>query len=152
MPDLYMLCKTHGHINNLKKILTVDAMEKEKNETQQHSTHMNHAVGDGAAASQRLNSGIRMNSTMTTRQGQRQKKTMPLPTKSFLPLVSRHHENLGHIRKIQIGFYIIDVWYLAPYPEEYSRLDVLYICEFCLKYMKSHYIAKRHKVCNRAKL
>ncbi|CAO3640055.1 unnamed protein product [Mucor hiemalis] len=69
-----------------------------------------------------------------------------LPTKSFLPLTSRHQEKVGHIRKIQIGSFVIDVWYLAPYPEEYSRLEVLYVCEFCLKYMKSNYIAKRHKI------
>lgn len=77
---------------------------------------------------------------------QRRKKTVPLPTKSFLPLAPRHHEGLGRIRKIQIGMYVIDVWYLAPYPEEYSRLSVLHICEFCLKYMKSQYVARRHKV------
>lgn len=70
-----------------------------------------------------------------------------LPTKSFLPLTSRHQqEKVGHIRKIQIGSFVIDVWYLAPYPEEYSRLETLYVCEFCLKYMKSNYIAKRHKI------
>lgn len=69
-----------------------------------------------------------------------------LPTKSFLPITSRHQENVGHISKIQIGSYIIDVWYLAPYPEEYSKLEVLYVCEYCLKYMKSGYIANRHKV------
>lgn len=70
-----------------------------------------------------------------------------LPTKSFLPIPSRHEqENVGHISKIEIGGYMIDVWYLAPYPEEYSKLDVLYVCEFCLKYIKSDYIAKRHKV------
>jgi hypothetical protein len=70
--------------------------------------------------------------------------TTTLPTKSFLPLPTR--EVVGHIRKIQIGGYLIDVWYLAPYPEEYSKLEVLYVCEYCLKYMKSAYIAKRHKV------
>lgn len=69
-----------------------------------------------------------------------------LPTKSFLPMPSRHQENVGHIRKLQIGAYIIDVWYLAPYPEEYSKLEVLHVCEYCLKYMKSAYIAIRHKV------
>ncbi|KAI9498801.1 acyl-CoA N-acyltransferase, partial [Zychaea mexicana] len=49
------------------------------------------------------------------------------------------------IQKVQIGSYLIDVWYLAPYPEEYSHLEVLYICEFCLRYMKSAFVAKRHK-------
>ena len=28
------------------------------------------------------------------------------------------------------------VWYQSPYPEEYTVLPKIYICEFCLKYMK----------------
>ncbi|KAK4513097.1 uncharacterized protein ATC70_000135 [Mucor velutinosus] len=110
----------------------------------------NHAAVavDGPRSAQQSNSVVyAANESITTRQRQqRRKKTVPLPTKSFLPLASRHHEGLGRIRKIQIGLYVIDVWYLAPYPEEYSRLSVLHICEFCLKYMKSQYVAKRHKI------
>lgn len=50
------------------------------------------------------------------------------------------------IKCINFGGYEIDTWYNAPYPEEYSRNRVLYICEFCLKYMSSDYVAWRHKV------
>ncbi|RUS14941.1 hypothetical protein BC938DRAFT_477149 [Jimgerdemannia flammicorona] len=50
------------------------------------------------------------------------------------------------IKMIRFGGYDIDTWYVAPYPEEYSQHPVLYICEFCLKYMKSEYVAGRHKV------
>ncbi|KZF24944.1 hypothetical protein L228DRAFT_236099 [Xylona heveae TC161] len=49
------------------------------------------------------------------------------------------------IKCINFGGYEIDTWYAAPYPEEYSRNRVLYICEFCLKYMNSDYVAWRHK-------
>jgi histone acetyltransferase SAS3 len=52
------------------------------------------------------------------------------------------------IQCINFGGYEIDTWYAAPYPEEYSRNRVLYICEFCLKYMSSEYVAWRHKVRN----
>lgn len=38
------------------------------------------------------------------------------------------------IPQIQMGDYLIDTWYAAPYPEEFTRLPLLYICEFCLKY------------------
>ncbi|KAI8983945.1 acyl-CoA N-acyltransferase [Mycotypha africana] len=48
------------------------------------------------------------------------------------------------IRKIYFNNYIIDTWYVAPYPEEYSQNATLYICEFCMKYMKSPFIAQRH--------
>jgi len=50
------------------------------------------------------------------------------------------------IKCINFGGYEIDTWHAAPYPEEYSRNRVLYICEFCLKYMNSDYVAWRHKV------
>ena len=52
------------------------------------------------------------------------------------------------IRCINFGGYEIDTWHAAPYPEEYSRNKVLYICEFCLKYMSSDYVAWRHNVSN----
>ena len=50
------------------------------------------------------------------------------------------------IKCINFGGNEIDTWHAAPYPEEYSRNRVLYICEFCLKYMSSDYVAWRHKV------
>lgn len=50
------------------------------------------------------------------------------------------------IKCIQFGGWEIDTWHAAPYPEEYSKNKVLYICEFCLKYMNSDYVAWRHKV------
>jgi hypothetical protein len=50
------------------------------------------------------------------------------------------------IKTIFFGDYEIDTWYSAPYPEEYSEQPVLYICEFCLKYMKNDYMLARHKV------
>ncbi|KAK6441572.1 Histone acetyltransferase [Oleoguttula sp. CCFEE 5521] len=50
------------------------------------------------------------------------------------------------IKCINFGRYEIDTWHAAPYPEEYSRNKHLYICEFCLKYMSSDYVAWRHKL------
>ena len=50
------------------------------------------------------------------------------------------------IKCISFGGFEIETWYAAPYPEEYSRNRVLYICEFCLKYMNSDYVAWRHKL------
>ncbi|KAL8644296.1 MAG: hypothetical protein Q9210_007324, partial [Variospora velana] len=50
------------------------------------------------------------------------------------------------IKCVHFGGYEIETWYAAPYPEEYSRNRVLYICEFCLKYMNSDYVAWRHKL------
>jgi histone acetyltransferase SAS3 len=50
------------------------------------------------------------------------------------------------IKCINFGGYEIDTLNAAPYPEEYSRNKILYICEFCLKYMNSDFVAWRHKV------
>ncbi|KAF9875978.1 moz sas family protein [Colletotrichum karsti] len=61
----------------------------------------------------------------------------------------RPKKNAGpasQIECIDFGGWEIDTWYAAPYPEEYSRNRTLYICEFCLKYMNSDYVAWRHKL------
>ncbi|KAL0090870.1 acyl-CoA N-acyltransferase [Phycomyces blakesleeanus] len=99
--------------------------------------------------------------TPTTRRVLRQRQKVPvddvtaLPTKSFLRIAPRifNHRPLNfqipdrnRIQKVQMGCFLIDVWYLAPYPEEYSRLEILHVCEFCLKYMKSAFVARRHKL------
>jgi histone acetyltransferase SAS3 len=55
------------------------------------------------------------------------------------------------IKCINFGQYEIDTWHAAPYPEEYSRNKHLFICEFCLKYMSSDYVAWRHKLKCQAK-
>lgn len=49
------------------------------------------------------------------------------------------------IKKIVIGNAEIDTWYNSPYPEEYvSKKGILWICEYCLKYMKSKNTYERH--------
>jgi hypothetical protein len=52
------------------------------------------------------------------------------------------------IKTIRFGVYDIDTWYSAPYPEEYQHVPDgrLWLCEFCLKYMKSGFVAGRHRV------
>nr|XP_046232268.1 histone acetyltransferase KAT7 [Scatophagus argus] len=53
-------------------------------------------------------------------------------------------EGSNMIKTILFGRYELDTWYHSPYPEEYARLGRLYVCEFCLKYMKSQTILRRH--------
>ncbi|KAH8033847.1 hypothetical protein HPB51_016619 [Rhipicephalus microplus] len=45
---------------------------------------------------------------------------------------------------IEFGQYEIQTWYSSPYPQEYARLPKLFLCEFCLKYMKSRSVLSRH--------
>ncbi|TRY93950.1 hypothetical protein DNTS_022027 [Danionella cerebrum] len=53
-------------------------------------------------------------------------------------------EGSNMIKTIFFGRYELETWYHSPYPEEYARLGRLYVCEFCLKYMKSQTILRRH--------
>ncbi|KAG2175638.1 hypothetical protein INT43_001285, partial [Umbelopsis isabellina] len=66
-------------------------------------------------------------------------------TSAHRPHHASDHEE-QKIHQIRMGDYLIDTWYNAPYPEEYSKRPILYICEFCLKYIKSDYTAKRHRM------
>ncbi|XP_076367118.1 histone acetyltransferase KAT7-like isoform X3 [Tachypleus tridentatus] len=50
----------------------------------------------------------------------------------------------GGIRTVQLGRYEMDVWYSSPYPEEYQCLPKIFLCDFCLKYMNSPTILRRH--------
>jgi histone acetyltransferase MYST1 len=54
-----------------------------------------------------------------------------------------------NVPRIELGRWEIDTWYYAPYPDEFSgenlREDKLYICEFCLRYMKKAKTLERHK-------
>ncbi|KAF7312129.1 Histone acetyltransferase [Mycena indigotica] len=52
------------------------------------------------------------------------------------------------ITNIRFGQYDIATWFNAPFPEEYSDIPDgrLWICEFCLKYMKSRFGATRHRM------
>ncbi|KAJ3395555.1 hypothetical protein HDU92_005531 [Lobulomyces angularis] len=49
------------------------------------------------------------------------------------------------INCIQFGSWQISTWYPAPYPEEYNQQSMLYLCEYCLKYMKDEFGLNRHK-------
>ncbi|XP_063932651.1 histone acetyltransferase KAT7 isoform X2 [Zophobas morio] len=47
---------------------------------------------------------------------------------------------------IEMGKFEMEVWYQSPYPEDYARLPKLYICEYCLRYMKTRTVLQRHVV------
>ncbi|KAF3916886.1 hypothetical protein ABW20_dc0110639 [Dactylellina cionopaga] len=58
----------------------------------------------------------------------------------------RASSHASMIKCVHFGSYQIDTWYAAPYPEEYSRNRILYLCEFCLKYMNSEFVQWRHRL------
>ena len=62
--------------------------------------------------------------------------------------LEREHEALTRVKyitKIQIGPYEIDTWYFSPYPGEYGKEPKLWICEYCLKYMRFELSYSIHK-------
>ncbi|CAF0890988.1 unnamed protein product [Didymodactylos carnosus] len=46
---------------------------------------------------------------------------------------------------IVFGNDLIKTWYSSSYPQEYARVPRLFICEFCLKYMKCEEVYERHR-------
>lgn len=67
--------------------------------------------------------------------------------------LEQQHDELNKIRNIEfivIGKYRIKTWYFSPYPEKYNQSkNVMFICEFCLKYMLRGSSLKIHmKDCN----
>lgn len=58
------------------------------------------------------------------------------PTTAALEKEHEQITKVKYIDKIQIGRFEIDTWYFSPYPEEYGRQCKLWLCEYCLKYMR----------------
>lgn len=52
------------------------------------------------------------------------------------PLLSLQITKVKYVDKIHIGNYEIDAWYFSPFPEDYGKQPKLWLCEYCLKYMK----------------
>jgi histone acetyltransferase HTATIP len=56
---------------------------------------------------------------------------------------------IKNIEMLELGKHRIMPWYFSPYPQELTSLDMIYLCEFCLKYMKSKKCLSRHtEKCN----
>jgi len=67
--------------------------------------------------------------------------------------LEKEHEaitKVKYIDRIQLGRFEIDCWYYSPYPDQFGKTPKLYICAFCLKYMrnKKTYLSHR-KLCSR---
>lgn len=51
---------------------------------------------------------------------------------------------MKNIERIFMGKWEVEAWYFSPYPEEYAKEERLFVCEFCLKYMKKKRTFARH--------
>jgi len=66
--------------------------------------------------------------------------------------LEKEHEEITKVKnipRIELGRFEIDTWYYSPYPDGYGgdnlREDKLFMCEFCLKYIKRSKTLERHK-------
>jgi histone acetyltransferase MYST1 len=77
-------------------------------------------------------------------------KNSELPVQSkenaLIALEKEHDEitKVKNIHSIVLGKYEMETWYYAPYPDDYCCDDKMFICEFCLKYMKKHKRLEEH--------
>jgi histone acetyltransferase HTATIP len=70
----------------------------------------------------------------------------PRITGSMVP--TTHEDVVTRIKNINtifLGLHLIEPWYFSPYPQELSNCPIMYICEYCLKYMKSVKCLERHR-------
>lgn len=66
---------------------------------------------------------------------------------AILIALEKEHEEITKVKNIQsivLGKFEIETWYFSPYPDEYCGDEKMYICEFCLKYMKRHLTLLKH--------
>ncbi|XP_009299572.1 histone acetyltransferase KAT5a isoform X2 [Danio rerio] len=60
----------------------------------------------------------------------------------------RSHDDIvtrmKNIGCIELGRHRLKPWYFSPYPQELTSLPIIYLCEFCLKYLKSLKCLQRH--------
>ncbi|KAH7947199.1 hypothetical protein HPB52_008207 [Rhipicephalus sanguineus] len=62
--------------------------------------------------------------------------------------LEKEHEAITKVKyvdRIQFGKYEIDAWYFSPFPEDYGKVPKLWICEFCLKYMRLEKTYRYHQ-------
>jgi histone acetyltransferase MYST1 len=66
-----------------------------------------------------------------------------------LASLEKEHEEMTKVKNVStiiLGKYEIDAWYFSPYPASFCEFGSLYICEYCLRYMKKKETLDRHKL------
>ncbi|VDO94163.1 unnamed protein product [Soboliphyme baturini] len=58
---------------------------------------------------------------------------------------SRESQTFGsHIEKVRFGQFEIDTWYTSSYPDRFSILRTLFVCQYCFRYLKCETQLNRH--------
>jgi histone acetyltransferase MYST1 len=64
-----------------------------------------------------------------------------------LAIKEKEHEDTTKLKNVQsiiLGQHSITAWYFSPYPDECCTGESLFLCEYCLKYMKKRKSFYRH--------
>lgn len=72
---------------------------------------------------------------------------MPADVEVFSKLTQKTSQLINQERSppaIEFGGFEIETWFSSSFPEEYARLPKIFMCEFCLQYMKSKFTFVRH--------
>jgi len=106
------------------------------------ANHNHEAITAAAAASSAENSAV---DRKITRNQKRKHDEINHVQKTYAEMdpttaaLEKEHEALTKVKyidKVQIGKYEIDTWYFSPFPDEYGKQPKLWVCEYCLKYMR----------------
>ena len=73
-------------------------------------------------------------------------RAAPRQTGSLAAPGSQDHAitRMKNVNKIELGQHRITPWYFSPYPQELTDADCIYICEFCLKFVRTRTQLERH--------
>jgi hypothetical protein len=140
------------------------AEENRRSLPRRRSTTGSAAAGKSQTQTTHSNSGTSVTTTATTEAGTAKAVAAP-PASAFnlaitggnwhgnsgdpgLAAFEREHEEttkVKNIEKIIMGGWEVEAWYYSPFPEAYCDLETLYVCEFCLTYMRKARTFRHHK-------
>jgi len=63
-------------------------------------------------------------------------------------MFEREHEEktkVKNVHSIELGRHEMDTWYYSPYPDDFGKCSKLYVCRFCLKYMRKQKTCVQHR-------
>eukprot|EP00457_Paulinella_chromatophora_P003952 gb/GEZN01003962.1/.p1 GENE.gb/GEZN01003962.1/~~gb/GEZN01003962.1/.p1 ORF type:complete len:474 (+),score=57.25 gb/GEZN01003962.1/:45-1466(+) len=93
-----------------------------------------------------LSNGKRMTRRKQNRQIASMEKRMEGPEEADLEREHFERTKVKNIGKVEFGQHEVDTWYFSPYPLDVRNVSKLWICEFCLKYMKKHRTLLKHSL------
>ena len=68
------------------------------------------------------------------------------PTTAALEREHEESTKIKYIQLIHLGAFQIETWYFSPFPGEYGKLEKLWMCEYCLRYMRYESTYRKHQL------